>query len=412
MFSFGASADKEQFFVIFDIDSASVGASVAVRAKDVTKILWQTRILFGYRSDADFERYVKTMYATLLEIAMRTSSEGIKNVKSLYPQFKIHDAGVHCVIGAPWYFGAVETVEKKAEKPFLVTSEIIDTMLDKGASIIMEPQDNFTSFTSFTSWQDVMGQSAVLEARPDKVTIEGYPIQNFEKREAQHLSVHVYYSFMSVSVKNHLEEIVQKVFANHTIHFSTATHLFAHSECTEKKKMVLLEMSEEVTTVSVVKQGVLQGTVMFPSGLNHILRSVVPKADNAHDAQKLLGVLIPKTDAHGLDFDMLAEPLQDALNSWQQSFFEALGAIVKGVTPPLSIAVIVDEFWYPIFKSALSTPTSMPGIRAEYNPHVVHIHESVEKNALKEGKIDYRLSTVVMLYEGYTHKKGVWYTKK
>lgn len=402
MLTIGASAKEDHIFVVFDVGSASIGAAIAIPSPHGMAVVWDTRVEYGYRSDDDFERYARTMYATLLEVGMKVSGEGFKEVRAKVPKFRVKDVAVHCIMTPPWFFGVAYTERKNKEQPFQLSSALVAKMQEDGVSRIMDTME------TFSLWKDVMGGDTVLfELYLESIRLEGYRVSQFTHRHTRDLTVQSYVALMDASVQGHIEEVLEKVFPNfpNTIHSST--HLFSNLWKGTSEKRTCIELHGEMTTVTYIKNGCIEGTTTVPVGTNHLLREIAPKAMNAKEARAPLEVLLRGGSKLPTDFSALSEELQEPLRTWHRRVSEVLLQLLEGITPPKQVTLIARELWYPLFSLAFQMPVSIPGTESDFqlvlDEQVSNMHKKVAKNT----HIDTRLSTVSTLLADYVGKKGV-----
>lgn len=412
MLGLSSSSKEGRFSVLFDVSSASVGVGIVMRTPKKMKLLWESRIEYGYQSGDDFERYVRTMYATLLEAGMKVSSEGFREVKQTVGGFRTQDVNIYCVLSSPWFFGAVDTEVEGKEKPFSVSFDTIKKLQEKGYAKVLGTQECL-------SWQDVMGTPRRLETFADRVKIDGYKVCAFDRRSVHELSVQTYYSIVPETVQEHIEEVLQKVFPNHDISYATSTRVFSDkrtilSKQIGQKRSLLVELTGEMTTITLIKHTVPYNTVTAPLGTNHVLRAMSPGAVSAKEARGPIDVLYKKNKEIA-SIDTLPENLQIPLRDWHRNVSNGIQSVSAGVTPPIDIVIITDAFWRPFYTATLAIPWEMPGVRKMLPLHIrtpLEIAREEEKTIKQEEMGDMRLITMARSLQVYTNKTGVCYTEK
>lgn len=399
----GLSSKKERQYLLFDIGSASVGVAVAVHTDKSLELLWTKRLEYGYQSNDDYNRYVRTMYATLLEAGMKLTSEGLREASALAPNFSVRQAEVYCLLAPPWVMSSVLFQSENKEKPFQVSQETISSLQQKGLSEVYKKQE-------VMSWQELMGTPAMLEAYHDVIRLEGYQVQSFEHKTVHDFSTQSYFSIISESVQSHIKEVLERVVPNHHIHFSSSARIFSTSleKHSSLRRSVFLEISGEVTSVGMVQQGVLTAISTVALGTNHILKSIAPKALSAKEARSSLDVFHTKTKSENT-LESFPEPVREALLKWQSAIIKSIRLIAGGVTPPADIQVLVDDTWFPLYKTALEQTTSKAqnatGVRVQ------RLYEKLfQKNADTQVQ-DKRMEVFARVLDSCTSKNTMCYTK-
>jgi len=400
MFGLSSSSKEGRFAVLFDIGSASIGVSIVDFQGKPSKLVWSSRYEYGYLSGHDYDRYSKTMYATLLEAGMKASSEGFKVLKSKVPSFSSKGIHVYCVLSPPWFYGAVHTQVVSKEKPFQVSAAILDTIADDTlAEVLHSPESAL--------WQEVMGAPLVLETFNDEVHIDGYPVTQYEKRSAKELSITSYIAIVPKKVQKHLDEVIEKVFPNFDYSFSSSarilsalkSHMYV-SHTTHRS--ILVEVEEEITSVAILERDSLQGVASIPVGTNHILRALSPKAQTATEAQTALDVILKKTKLS--EEEEYPETIQTTLKTWHEDLIEKVRLLSGGVTPPTEALLVSGNAWTDLFKETLKTPWEMPGIgkKVEVTVYPVNVTSGKTNKKKPVNREDNRLSIFAHLLSHYT----------
>jgi hypothetical protein len=409
MFHFGSSSHEGRYYALYDICSASIGVGIVFCKEKTVELVWHKRVEFGYHSTDDYNRYVRTMYATLLEVGMKLTSDGFKTVSSQYPSFSARNVEVVCVLGQPWFLGSVITETQSKEKSFTVSSDLLQELQNSGLSKVLEKQES-------VSWQEVMGTPKPLEVYTDVVRLEGYPVHNYLRRTTNELSVQFYFGIVSTSVQEHIDEVLKRVLPNHEIFFMTATRAFATLEAMYTTKLhqrsVLIEITGEITSVSILKKRTVLGVITIPLGTNHVMKALAPNAVSAEEARGLLDVVRKKNATS--DFEALPPELQETLGIWKDAVTKSINTLGGGVTPPTNVTIVVDTVWYQLYKVSIEKPWEMPGARIVQGSIVDHITPQIGEEATKEGvsSQDARLFLLTRLLPSCTQEKGMWYTEK
>jgi hypothetical protein len=409
MFSFSSSEVGDSFNVLIDVGSASVGVAVVVRVNSTSKIVWQKRLEYGYQSNEEFERFARTMYSALLEAGMKVTSEGFKAAKEMFPKFSVEHVRVYCVYASPWYLGAVRDSKKTQEKGFHVTDAVLEKMRDDGFT-------EFVSTPECEAWQSIMGTPFMLEAHTDEIRAGGYEVTLPIRGSVQELNTRTYYSLVSEVIQGHVEEVLSKVFPNQEIVYLSSMYLLSltslYGEKEElKKRVFLVEVTGEVTSVALLKKGKIISLKTAPFGTNHILKAAAPKALSAQETRSSLDTLFQKKQ---LTFNDFPESLQDVLKAWHESVTKILNTISGGVTPPQHTLLVVESVWQSLYSLVLGFPWEIPGVRKEAHVTVLQAEKCVlsGKDA-QDASVpkDARLFVYTHLLYEYADKLGMCYTK-
>lgn len=407
MLSLGLPSKKEQQYILFDIRSASIGVGIAVFSANSNsmELIWNKRLEYGYKTDVDYNRYVRTMYATLLEVGMKLTSEGFKVAQEKFPDFSVKHAGVYCMLSSPWFMGAVHIETETKEKPFQSSDAVLQELQKRGLSKILERQE-------IKSWQAVMGTPVLLEAHHDSITLEGYPVQNYAHATVNEMSTQCYYSIVSTSVQDHIKEVLERVLPNHELHFSTSTRVFS-SLCAKKgvknQRSIFFEIGGDLTSLGSVKNGKIINTVVIPLGTNHILKVLAPKAQSVSEAKSAFD-LLQKKNTSEISFESLPETVQGALLTWKEQISNSLRTLTHGITPPPDVWMVVDTPWFALYKLALEIPLKKGVIQQNSDMRIQHLSEKTDDKKETLAGSDPRLCAYARLLQSCTSKNSLCYT--
>ena len=404
MLGLNLSSKKEHQYMLFDIGSASVGVGIAVSVDNDLKLVWTKRFEYGYQSNDDYNRYVRTMYATLLEAGMKLTSEGFKEAVKVAPMFSIKHAEVYCLVSPPWVMSSMQQQSETKEKLFQVSESSITELQNTCLKDMFNKQE-------IVSWQELMGTPAVLEAYPDVVRLEGYQVQTFEHRVVHELSAQFYLSVVSESVQKHIKEVLERVLPNHDIHFSSSAKIFSSRVHTNgngrRRRAVFFEIGGEITTIGNVQQGILSNCTTVALGTNHVLKAIAPKAQSAKEARSSLDIFHKKNQSD-VSFESIPEHVRGALVEWKDAVTKSIRTLSLGVTPPTDMHILVEHSWFLLYKIALELPWELPGVRKVVGVHVEQVYPKKNTDVHTD---DIRLKVFASVLHNCTSKNTMCYTK-
>ena len=405
MFGFGDLSHADvKYYAIFDLCSSSIGAGIAKKVGSKTKLLWQKRVYFGYNGSDDYDRYSRTMYATLLEVGMKMTGEGFKIAKNNDEMFSVKNLEIICVLSSPWFMNVVSNVVQKKEMPFNITKSVVNTM-EKKARLTVDENP------AVLSWMNVVGDYALLGTHKNKILVEGYMVDSVEHRKANELSIQFCVDLVPVNAQKHIEEVLMRVLPNHELFFVTSTQTFSniesHDVCVKNDNLILLEIGGEVTSIAVLRGGTISGVSTIPSGVNHLLRTHSPGSSTVKEARDSLEIFLKKNTK--IEQKVLTKKMQNLLNDWKSKVHLTIRNLTHGTTPPINFILVVDVLSYYLYKFELEKEWEMPGVRKSLKLNISHITPEVNNEKNNRITNDVRISTLVRLLCDCTNEKGVCY---
>ncbi|MBP9760251.1 MAG: hypothetical protein KBD24_02675 [Candidatus Pacebacteria bacterium] len=355
MFGSRSSGSDAYCYALFDVGASSIEASLGQRdAVEGERLLWHMHLEYAYEHTDDYEHYVKSMYATLLEAGMAMLNDGLR-VAQRESGFNVRCMEVKCTFARPWFIAEVETETRSYEKHHTVTHGLLDEMRASIFTKILARPD-------YISWQEVAGQGDILEQQDLPLLLDGYHVLSNHPYEACEITLSTYMAIVSQSVMQHVGEILLRVLPNHPVRMTTstrvlATHRFTHEHTARE---ILVEVGGQVTSVAILDQKAITGVATLPFGTHHFLHACAPRAKSIEEASSAGVLMIKKASEEGAEFP---KEVATVLADWSEAVHEAIRIAVRGVTPPPLASIAIDPLWYETYANILGRPWSQPGLR-------------------------------------------------
>lgn len=267
-------------FLVFDIGNGSVGGALVVKdnmgERGELKIISSGRADIPIAENVDFE----TLFKSVLQAIDDLSPGLIKSKESA-------DAPIFVILASPWYVSQTKIVNIKNERSFVFTKEFCNEIVSREVA-------EFEESLNGENAEKTGGGLGVIESQIIHTTLNGYETEKPFDKKVTEATIALY---MGVSQKNITRGITQKLYTHfpHSkisfnsfplAYFSAARDIFP-----EKNDFVLLDVSGEITDISLVRKGVLLETVSFPKGRNLIIRRVASELGRtAQEAQSLISL--------------------------------------------------------------------------------------------------------------------------
>jgi len=341
---FSRDKGSARLALVFDIGSASVGGALALFEDEKTpKIIYAVRKDMVFQEELDTERLQSVMLKTVAETAADIQQNGISHLK--FTRLGSHiPRKAYCTLASPWHATQTRMIRLKKEKPFKVTRQFIDELITKEVDAFKESEDV----------KDQMGSKTgnIIEKRLIQMKLNGYETPEPENKEARSLEAAL---FVSVSPKELLKSIAQEIrrtFAVREIEFnsfSLAAFDVLRNIRPETNDFLFLDISGEITDVSLVRSGVLMETATFPTGKRDIIRALAKTLEtNMADALSLLRLYHAKNiSAHHKE--NIRKALGSGAEEWTSQFQKSLAGLSEFFSIPSTVLFTSDkdlEGWF------------------------------------------------------------------
>ena len=382
---FSSRKNKKEVVLILDIGSGSVaGSFVEFSADQNPKILYVKRVPIKFSLLLSGTRFKKKMLGALLLLMENLNNEGLGYVKGYS---KNHIKKVYCSLASPWFVSQTKSVRIKKNKPFVITEQFISDFLKKEEEDFED--SNLSKYESNTKQR-----SEIIERKLVGIKLNGYNTKNPLGKKASEARLSLFLSMSQKSILDSIEDIVSKHFYIENINFHSFT-LASFSAIRDMYEAVpsflLLDITGEVTDVSLIKSGNILRTMSYPVGKNSLIREITKKLKTTpEEATSSLRLLLTDT-LSAQKKKTLTSILESPKNVWSKEFQKAIVNIAEGTSVPTTVFFTADDdvaSWYGrLINSEEFVQLSMtdsPFIVSFINPLSLDSHVSFRTKAEKD----------------------------
>lgn len=259
---------KKENILIFDIGSASVGGAVVTLEKDEKPtVVFSTRSQMAFQEELDFKHFVHSMLTVLLNVGMELRSGGIPKIEGGIDR-------VLCVLSSPWYISQTKVFDINKDKSFKITDDLLN-------DLIQEAKKSHGKDAVQVEGNPVFIEESIIQSK-----INGYPVDDSSGHETDHLDITIYTAIMSLDVHERIKKMINKVFNVDDFifkSFTSASYGVIRDLFQKEKNFLLVDVSGEMTNVSVIHDTVLHDSASFPIGHNFYTRSIQKEGYDNHD---------------------------------------------------------------------------------------------------------------------------------
>jgi len=188
--------------------------------------------------------------------------------------------------------------------------------------------------------------------------LNGYETSKPLNQKAKELEMVIFISVSEERVLKNIEETIAKHFYLKQIQFSSfvmASFTVVRDMHTQQENFLLVDISGEVTDISMIKKNVLRDSISFPLGRNFLTRGVSSSLGCAlNEANSLISLF---KDEH--TEKTLAKKLALIINrlkaEWLRKFQESLADLSNDISIPATIYIIVDKDLTDFFSETIKT---------------------------------------------------------
>ncbi|PIP86741.1 hypothetical protein COV42_00745 [Candidatus Campbellbacteria bacterium CG11_big_fil_rev_8_21_14_0_20_44_21] len=340
-FGFFGDKNKKETALIFDIGSGSVaGALLEFSPQKNPKILYSRREDIKFQKNLQGARFKKEMYKSLGLVL----EDLRKNILANSGHLRVFRRAL-CSLASPWFISETDFIKIEKEKPFLVTEEFL-------SKNILEAEKRFEDSSLAKYGSDRKQESEIIEKKIVDIRLNGYKTDEPLGKESQSVELSVFLSMSQKSVLDDIEDLVLEFFhlENLAYHsFGLVSFSAARDMYDRVSNFLLLDITGEVTDVSLIREKNIVKTISFPQGKNSVIRGLAKdlkiESGEAHSKLRLLfssSLKKPNEEA-------LRKKIEKHRSLWLQEFQKSLDFLSDGLSLPSTIFFTADDdfsSWY------------------------------------------------------------------
>ncbi|HZS42856.1 MAG TPA: hypothetical protein VFA52_01420 [Candidatus Paceibacterota bacterium] len=247
----------EKQVLLFYIGNGGLKSALISQSKtDLPKILLLDRESLGNSASLSKKELEEVVYRKLDALAGRMQ----KAILDANLTNKKVNA-VLAIVSAPWYHALTKTYKLKKDEPFLIKDKTITELLESTDKDSAPEQEEVT----------------VLERKIIHIALNGYVTDSPINKKATDLEVSVIQSLTEKKFLSEIENILSRYFPISAYHFHTlalASFVTIRDILKETKDFLLINVTNLISEISLVKDNLLQETISIPIGFAGLLDKV------------------------------------------------------------------------------------------------------------------------------------------
>ena len=185
-----------------------------------------------------------------------------------------------------------------------------------------------------------------------EIKLDGYKTNNPYDKSASEVEISLFLSMAPSDILDEIEDTVEKHFYIKQIDFHSFT-LVSFSAIRDMYERVsnflLLDITAEVTDVSIIKKGNILKTASFPIGKSSLIRKVVEGTRTIPEEALSSIRLFLSGDSKGKKAEILEKILSQSKEKWVKGLRKSLAALSSETSLPTTVFFTSDEdisLWY------------------------------------------------------------------
>lgn len=342
---------KRTLAVIFDVGSASVGAALVLLSTNKTpKIVYVVRRQMPVLKEVDIKRFIASMSKTFDLVMDDMQKKGMAHLKFTHLGTS-HPEMVHCFFSSPWNASQIRNITIEGKKSHSATPDDLESfsVTDKILSKIIEKEVLSVQRAESDSYEKkgIVNEGVkLIEKKIINLKLNGYNVNKVHGQMAKRVEALLFVSFVPREITDLVSKKVQHFFSLKNIHFHSFTLSFFSAMrdiWNREENFLLVDVSGEVTEVSLVKDSKISQMISFPMGRNSYIRAIAKKLKvSMSEASSFINM-----HASGMGSEAKTRQIQSIQDSieekWYKNFKEVLNDLSEGVFLPRLVFLTASE---------------------------------------------------------------------
>jgi len=336
-FSFGkktkaksSKVDKEAYSIVFNIGSGSVsGGIIKFTEASGENVLYYAKELIPFQQELSIPKHLELMKNSLGVLTNKIQTEGLKIINSTKSK-NIKIDRLFYVFASPWSISQTKTIRIKEPKVFKVT--------DKYLSHIIEQQEK-----EFQT--EISKAGKIIEKKIIQIKSNGYIIDDYKNIITKDLEITVFFTVVSENILQEVENAVSRTFQIKEIWcHSLALSIFTNVRdlFPQKEDFIHIDISEEITDISIIKDNIIASTASIPFGRNNYIRELSAVLNVPPEvADSMIKMHCQKSNDQ-LATLRLAMAMDTASKNWLAKILEIFESLREKIFIPESIFLIAN----------------------------------------------------------------------
>lgn len=328
---------ENEINLIIDIGSGSVGTAIISISPDINivpKILYTNRKEIKYYGGLNSRRFLFSMITALEGALSDIQKDFILKSKNI----KINN--IHCFFSSLWHVSQMRVLKSESGKEIKITKSIIDKMIEDG-------EKKFESYQTKNGETNFSADNVqIIEKKIMQIKLNGYETSDPYHKEAKTVEMNFFISSVSQNIVRIFEESLFRFFNDTKIYY----HTFVNSVFTTLRDLnsslddyIFLDISGEITEVTVVKNGVLFDSVSFPFGKNTMIRRLSETLETSKE-EALSRVSLYKSD-NIVEFskNKISKEIDIVMDEWHRLLDLSIKKLLSSIALPQVVFFMSDD---------------------------------------------------------------------
>lgn len=320
LFSF-FKKNKESYSLVFNIGSGSVSGAVVKFTEEPGEILTSyNKEVVPFQDQISVPKHLELMKSSLEVLATKIQKSNNQKIDRIF-----------YIFSSPWSISQTKIIKIKESKPIKITEKYLNTTID-------EQEKKFQA--------EIADSGKIIEKKIIQLKINGYVVSDYYNKSAKDLEIAVFFTVVPVNILETVEGSISKFFDIKNIwchSLSLAMTSVIRNLFPYKDDFLFIDVSEEITDISIVEDNIMVNAVSIPFGRNDFIRELsvsLGVSQEIADSQIRMHCNKNNDDLAAIK---LSVAVDKASQAWLEKITEILGGFKEKIYVPDSVFLITND---------------------------------------------------------------------
>jgi len=323
-----SARDEKKRVLVFDIGSSSVGGALfEVQKSSTPKILMTLREPINLEEEINPDKLLSLTTKALESVANK-----------MHKALVGRPAEIFCALSSSWYASQTRVIKFQKNTPFIFNAKLAESLIQKEIDIFQT--ENIKNFPHSDN------KIRLVEWKNIKTILNGYVTLDPLGKKTKSVEMSVFISIAQESFLTHIEETIYKSFHLKEIgfiSFALVSFTIVRDMLSNRENFILMDITGEITDISIVNKGVLFNSVSYPLGTNFFIREISIALGVSLDEGKSMLSLFRDGHAEASVEKKLVPIIDRMKKEWLNQLSKSLIDLSENLSVPRDIFVTVDS---------------------------------------------------------------------
>lgn len=349
MLSFFNNTDKESSILI-DIGNGTITGSIVVFERNKKPLfVYIVRNFFSISEKLEAQKLEIEMNNLLEQTLESIMKKGFEGKYWQNNRKKINKVMIS--FSSPWFLSKTKTIEISNDKEFIITKNFLLDVLSKEIDIYKKELEVEHGWEYFE-----VVEKSIIHSKINGYVLDESVGKNTKNFNASlHISVvhNVFLDKVMDTVHKHTHLSKEKVHVNT---FPLVTFSVLRDSFTKESDFMFMDITGEITDITLVKDDIIDKTVSIPSGKNFVVRQVAKNLSISTELAESTVKMFLNKKLDEQNTIKVSDILVATEKEWSIYLENALMELSPSLTLPSTLFLTIDKEYSDIYENFLKTP--------------------------------------------------------